>query len=73
MEVLVRLSDTVGQALSELSDKTGRPADELIADAVREYLDESDDLTPRSFGMYTDPDLSGADSEDWLRENWRPR
>ena len=64
MDVLVRLPDGMGQALSELADKTGRSPDELIADALREDLDETGDPTPRSFGMYADPDLSGADSED---------
>jgi hypothetical protein len=29
--------------------------------------------TPRSVGIHADPELSGADSEDWLRLNWRPR
>jgi hypothetical protein len=45
----------------------------LIAEALRDYLDETLSFTPHSFGMYDDPDLSGADSEDWLRENWRQR
>jgi metal-responsive CopG/Arc/MetJ family transcriptional regulator len=73
MDVLVRLPAAVSDALNALADKTGRSPDELIADALREYLDESGDATPRSIGMYADPDLSGADSEDWLRSNWRPR
>ena len=72
MDGLVRLPEAIGQALVELSEKTGRPPDELIADAVREYLDETY-RTPRSIGIYADPDISGADSEDWLRDNWRPR
>lgn len=73
MEVLVRLPDAMGNALTALADRTGRSPDELIADALREYLDETGSDTPRSFGMYADPELSGADSEDWLRETWRSR
>ena len=73
MEVLVRLPDAMGDALTALADKTGRSTDELIADALREYLDETGEATPRSIGVYADPDLSGADSEDWLRDNWLPR
>lgn len=73
MEVLVRLPDAVGDALTALAEKTGRSPDELIAEALRDYLDETAPVTPHSFGMYADPDLSGADSEDWPRGNWRPR
>ncbi len=73
MEVLVRLSDAEGDALVALAEKTGRSPDELIAEVLRDFLDLTDATTPISFGIYADPDLSGADSEDWLRENWRPR
>ena len=72
MEVLVRLSDAEGDALAALAEKTGRSPDELIAEALRDYLDQTGEAIPISFGIYADPDLSGADSEDWLRENWRP-
>ena len=30
------------------------------------------DRTPRSIGMGSDPELSGADSEDWLRAHFPP-
>jgi hypothetical protein len=72
MEVIVRLSDEVGGALAALAEKSGRSPDELIAEALREYLDESTSGAPRSFGIYDDPDISAADAEDWLRTNWRP-
>lgn len=73
MEVVVRLPDAVGDALSALAEKTGRSRDELIAEAIRDYLDEDAADTPRSFGIYADPELSAADAEDWLRANWRLR
>jgi hypothetical protein len=73
MEVVVRLPDAVGDALSALAEKTGRSPDDLIAEALRDYLDEAAGATPRSFGIYDDPELSGADAEDWLRDNWRRR
>ena len=38
----------------------------LLDDSIRHTL-------PRSLGVFADPGLSGADAEDWLRDNWRPR
>jgi Ribbon-helix-helix protein, copG family len=73
MEVLVRLPDEVGDALVALAEQTGRSPDELIAEALRDYLGEPAATTPRSFGIYAAPELSGADAEDWLHANWRPR
>jgi predicted transcriptional regulator len=73
MEVTVQLPDGVSQALSDLADRTGRSPDELIAEALLDYLDSTATGTPISFGIHADPELSGADSEDWLRENWCPR
>ena len=73
MEVRVNLPDAVVEALAALAEETGRSADDLIAEALSGYLDEADKGRPRSFGIYADPELSGADSEDWLRTNWRPR
>jgi hypothetical protein len=54
-------------------EETGCSPDELIAGAIRDYLSETAAATPRSFGIYADPELSGADAEDWLRANWHPR
>jgi hypothetical protein len=73
MEVLVRIPDAMGDALTALAVETGRSPDELITDALREYLNEASVATPRSFGIYADPELSAADTEDWLRDNWRQR
>lgn len=73
MAVLVQIPDAIGEALTALAEKTGRSPDDLVAEALYDFLDETERNTPHSFGMYADPDLSGADSEDWLRENWRPR
>ena len=72
MEVLVRLPDEVGDALAALAEKTGRSPDELIAEALLDYLGAPDAATPRSFGIYADSEISGADAEDWSRDNWRP-
>jgi hypothetical protein len=69
MEVLVRLSDEVVDALDALAEETGRSPAELIAEALRDYLSEAGTATPRSFGMYSDAELSAAEAEDWPRAN----
>jgi hypothetical protein len=72
MEIVVHLPDSIGEILTSEAARTGRAADELIAEALRDYLGEPGSNVPQSFGVYDDPELSGADSEDWLRANWRP-
>ena len=76
METTIHLPADVRNALAEEANRTGRPEAELIVEALRSYVQNrvppGDRPVPRSFGMHADPELSGADSEDWLRANWRP-
>ena len=72
METVISLPADVRGALTEEADRTGRSEAELILEALRAYLGRQDRSLPHSFGMDADPELSGADSEDWLRANWRP-
>lgn len=69
MDILVRLPDSIHDALADLAEQTGRAEDDLIVEAVRSYLDDAPPAEPRSFGLHADPEVSGADSEDWLRAN----
>lgn len=60
-------------ALRERSRRTGRPQAEVIRVALQMYLREHDDRPmPRSIGIGSDPELSGADSEDSLRAHFPP-
>jgi metal-responsive CopG/Arc/MetJ family transcriptional regulator len=68
----LELPDELAQLLDEAADRTGKSRGELISEALRTYLRDEARRLPRSFGAYADPELSGADSEDWLRANWRP-
>ena len=69
MGTVIDFPDDVRAALAEEADHTGRDEADLILAALRHYLRLRDGPIPRSFGMHADPDLSGADSEDWLRAN----
>jgi hypothetical protein len=60
-------------ALREASRRMGRPQAEVIREALQTYLQEhAARPMPRSIGMGSDPELSGADSEDWLRAHFPP-
>ena len=72
MGTVIDFPDDVRAALADEADRTGRDEADLILAALRLYLRLQDRPIPRSFGIHADPDLSGADSEDWLRANWRP-
>ncbi len=60
------------QALRALARRKGCPQAEVIRAALRNYLDQQERPLPRSVGMGDDPDLHGADTEDWLAANWHP-
>jgi metal-responsive CopG/Arc/MetJ family transcriptional regulator len=52
MELIVRLPDAVSDALAALAEETGRSTEELIEEALRDYLEESSATTPRSIGIH---------------------
>jgi plasmid stability protein len=60
-------------ALRERSRRMGRPQAEVIREALQAYLHEHEGRPmPRSIGIGSDPELSGADAEDWLRAHFPP-
>jgi hypothetical protein len=66
------LPDDLARMLEEAADSSGRTCDEIVAEALRDHLRHPASRGPTSIGAYADPELSGADSEDWLRDHWRP-
>lgn len=58
--------------LREESRRTGRTQAELMREALEAYAARRPRPLPTSIGLGSDPELSGADVEDWLRDNWRP-
>lgn len=59
-------------AIREIARRMGRPQAEVMRDALQTFVQEhADRPMPRSIGIANDPELSGADAEDWYRTNFR--
>jgi uncharacterized membrane protein YccC len=67
------LPETTSRRLRELARRTGRRQSDLIRQALDRYLSSVPVALPPSVGSGEDTQLSGRESEDWLRRNWRPR
>lgn len=59
--------------LRDAASRTHRAQADIVREALERYLEAEEAPMPRSIGLGTDPDVTGASSEDWLRQNWRPR
>lgn len=71
-EAVLMVPVDLRQALAELARQTGASQEVLLREAIELFLIEQQRPMPSSIGMANDPDLSGADSEDWLAANWHP-
>ena len=58
--------------LREESRRSGRSQAELLREALEVYVAERPRPLPKSIGLGSDPELSGADVDDWLRDHWHP-
>ena len=63
---LIQVVPTLGEPYARARVEVTTRGRILLDDPVRREL-------PRSLGIYADPNPSGADAEDWSRDNWRPR
>jgi plasmid stability protein len=67
------LPDDTQRRLRDASRRSRRPQAELVREALERYLRSEEPPLPRSIGSGSDSEVTGANSEDWLREHWRPR
>ena len=67
------LSDELQETLRGASRRLGKPQADIVREALEAYLDSNRRPLPRSIGSGEDADLSGRDSEAWLKEHWAPR
>ena len=59
------------RALKEAARSEKKAQAEVLRRALEEYLERRERPRLRSVGIGEDKELSGADSEDWLRAEWR--
>jgi predicted transcriptional regulator len=58
--------------LKEAARRTGRPEAVIVREALRSYLQQQGRPAPRSLGLGENAELSGRESEAWLKAHWRP-
>lgn len=58
------------RALKEAARSEKKPQAEVLRRALAEYLERRERPRSRSVGIGEDEELSGAESEDWLRAEW---
>ncbi len=66
----VYLSPELRRAIRELARREGRPQAELIRSALQAYAGAQPRPLPTSLGAGDDPELTGAESEDYLQRRW---
>ena len=59
-------------AIRVLARRRGRSQAAVIRDALQDYVERSEPVPLVSLGAGADPNLSGADVEEWLAANWHP-
>jgi Arc/MetJ-type ribon-helix-helix transcriptional regulator len=66
----VYLPGDLHRALKEVARAERRAQAEVLRQALEEYLGRRERPRLRSVGVGEDKELSGAESEDWLRARW---
>ena len=56
--------------VADLSRRMEKPQAQILRDAVEAYVDQQSRPPMRSIGSVSDPTISGAESEEFLRRNW---
>lgn len=70
VKITVRLPPRLHRALEEAARVEKKTQAEVLRRALEEYLERRERPLPQSMGIDEDKELSGADSEDWLRAEW---
>lgn len=73
----LRFPAELSRQLDDVAARSGRSRATVIEDAVRVYVAQDIRMRngrelPRSIGIVSDDEVTGENSEDWLRANWRP-
>ncbi|CAN5712515.1 hypothetical protein BH24ACT18_BH24ACT18_17170 [soil metagenome] len=66
----IYLSPELHRALRDAARVEKKPQADVLRRALEEYLGRQERRLPLSVGLGEDEELSGADSEDWLHDQW---
>ena len=66
----IYLPPELHRALKDAARVENKPQADVLRRALEEYLGRQERRLPLSLGLGDDKGLSGADSEDWLFEQW---
>ena len=66
----IYLPPELHRALKEAARLEKKPQADVLRRALEEYLGRKERPRLRSVGVGEDRELSGVDSEDWLRAQW---
>lgn len=69
-ETMVALSADLRRQLEEIAAYAGKPQEEVLREALADYIHRLRRPLPRSIGAGENDSLHGADTEDWLLANW---
>lgn len=70
--ITIKLPQDVRRDLDALAQRTGRTEAEVVLDAVERHLAAEARPRPKAIGVYSDPEVTGENHEDWLAANWKP-
>ena len=73
VKISVRLPPHLHRALEEAARVEKKPQADVMRRVLEEYLGRRERPLLLSAGIGEDTGLSGADSEDWLRDEWGRR
>jgi predicted transcriptional regulator len=66
----IYLTPELHRALKDAARVEKKPQADVLRRALEEYLGRQERPLPLSVGLGEDEKLSGADSEEWLHEQW---
>jgi hypothetical protein len=68
----IYLSEELRSEIKLASRKEGRTEADIIRTILDDHFDRRRNDLPSIFGQWSGGTIRGAESEDWLRENWHP-
>lgn len=68
----IKLPPDVQLKLEALARRTGQAEAEIILEAVEHRLQAEPWPRPKAIGIYSDPEVTSENLEDWLAANWKP-